>query len=75
MSLSYDHSPPHPIEFSFFEHIFIGALDHGDLNLARSHLDVLEVKFPESSRVSRLRGMLAEAEGNEHVVIANLLYL
>lgn len=50
-------------EFAFYEQIFVGALDHGDFELARRHLALLAAQFPESSRVQRLEGMLAESRG------------
>jgi hypothetical protein len=50
-------------EFAFYEQIFIGALDHGDLELAQRHLALLVAQFPDSSRVQRLEGMLAESRG------------
>jgi hypothetical protein len=50
-------------EFAFYERIFIGALDHGNLGLAQEYLTMLIEQFPDSSRVQRLEGMMAEAEG------------
>ena len=51
------------LEFAFYEHIFTGALDHGNLRLARDYLHTLQAHFPGSSRVRRLEGMLAESAG------------
>ena len=51
-------------EYAFYEQIFTGALDYGDLELARVHLDLLKKQFAESSRVKRLEGMMAEAAGD-----------
>lgn len=51
-------------KFAFFEHIFVGALDSGDLGMAQRYLDLLSAQFPASSRVQRLQGMLLESTGN-----------
>lgn len=49
--------------FGYYENIFTSALDHGDYETANKYLEILVDKFPKSSRVKRLLGMIQEAQG------------
>ncbi|CAO1624452.1 unnamed protein product [Parajaminaea phylloscopi] len=49
--------------WSALEQIAMAALDVGDIELAELCLSRLDTRFPDSSRVDTLRGMLFEARG------------
>lgn len=61
--------------WSFYEQLAIAAMDVGEYILARSCLQSLKVKFPNSGRVSLLEGMLDEARGDfgDALIIYNKL--
>ncbi|KAJ3011650.1 ER membrane complex subunit 2 [Thoreauomyces humboldtii] len=63
--------------YAVIEQTYLATLDTGDLAAAKSLLDRLTSRFPESSvRVQRLKGMYAEAQGDyeeaERIYVAAL---
>ncbi|KAI8054488.1 hypothetical protein BDF22DRAFT_742419 [Syncephalis plumigaleata] len=58
--------------WAFYEQLFVAALHTARWPLAQSCLDALNARFPGSTRVGRLEGMLHEAKGN--IEVASNLY-
>ncbi|RKP07103.1 TPR-like protein [Thamnocephalis sphaerospora] len=58
--------------WGFYEQLFVAALHTAHWALAQSCLDALHERFPSSTRVRRLDGMLHEAKGN--LDVAGQLY-
>lgn len=61
--------------WNLHEQLCVAALELGDYEMAQKSIEALQKQFPSSHRVSRLRGMLLEAQGKKHILLLLLRYI
>lgn len=52
-----------PARWDVYEQTCVAALDFGETSIADQYVKLLEVRWPDSARVARLKGMVYEAKG------------
>ena len=52
-----------PARWDVYEQTCVAALDFGETSIADQYVKLLEVRWPDSARVARLKGMVHEAKG------------
>ena len=52
-----------PARWDVYEQTCVAALDFGETTVAEQYVKLLEMRWPGSARVARLKGMVYEARG------------